>query len=337
MKSLFLHIGYEKTGTTALQNFFSNKHTQLKQAGILYPLSGQAGVGGHFGLVNPLLHRETGRHLEFIASAEQYQIDQWDYLEDEINLYAGDTIVISAEHFSSRLNEPSIKYIYERLSNIKDTKTRIVFYARRQDELLESYFSTLVKNGSRRSLENLLQGAMKHERYFDYARILDPWINQFGRESIILTPYDNHLSGNNIITDFLHIIGKSGITIPISDDRNQNVSLKPSTAYLCSLIIQGTKHTINAGKFSKISEIINHIQTITSGSDTLGTLTLLSRDERLSIINEFEQETRQLFSDLKSDRYFCNSLPEPTDAPSVTEVDWKPYLVDLVLQHADAS
>lgn len=330
MKNLYLHIGHEKTGTTALQIFFSQNQDYLKSEGVLYPVAGQAGIGGHIGLVNPLFYNETNKHLEFFKGAENYGMDQWDFLVDEIESYIGDTIVISAELFSSRLSEPSIKYIYDRLSNIKNTKTTIVFYARRHDELLESYFSTLVKNGSPRTLESLYQAAIKREKYFDYVKILNPWINQFGSESIILRLYDNKLLGNNIIIDFLHAIGKSGIAIDSSKYGKENTSLQPATAYLCSLV---NRKIIGLGYFErtkKVSVLLRQIQNMFSDNAQHNEYSLLTDTQKKQLIAEYEQETRQLFTSLKADRYFPDITTTKSSVVNIHDVDWTPHLSELV-------
>ena len=45
-KRLFLHIGRHKTGTTSLQNFFSEKKELLSERGILYPETGRVTAHG---------------------------------------------------------------------------------------------------------------------------------------------------------------------------------------------------------------------------------------------------------------------------------------------------
>jgi hypothetical protein len=44
-KTIYLHIGIPKTGTTAIQNFFFQKREDLKNYGLLYPNTAASGKG----------------------------------------------------------------------------------------------------------------------------------------------------------------------------------------------------------------------------------------------------------------------------------------------------
>ena len=46
---MFLHIGYPKTGTTGLQQFFVDNAERLRAHGILYPQTGRIGLA-HYAL-----------------------------------------------------------------------------------------------------------------------------------------------------------------------------------------------------------------------------------------------------------------------------------------------
>jgi hypothetical protein len=47
MPTVYLHIGYPKTGTTLLQNYFAQNRGVLRQKGILCPPIGTSWTGHH--------------------------------------------------------------------------------------------------------------------------------------------------------------------------------------------------------------------------------------------------------------------------------------------------
>src|SRR6266508_5870907 len=57
---LYLHIGRQKTGTTAIQRFFDQNRERLKEIGVCYPLAVPFGGIAHHGLAHAL-DRKDGR------------------------------------------------------------------------------------------------------------------------------------------------------------------------------------------------------------------------------------------------------------------------------------
>src|SRR5687768_11764911 len=86
MKTIFLHIGSTKTGTTALQSFFSLNEARLKTAGIGYPRTGRSGVA-HHKLAEVILGRKTARRPVYRE------------LREEIEAAPEQTFVLSSEVF----------------------------------------------------------------------------------------------------------------------------------------------------------------------------------------------------------------------------------------------
>jgi hypothetical protein len=132
MKTLFLHIGTPKTGTTALQWFFFQNRTLLKEYGITYP---------EFGLVDDCHHRIGSSFHQ--PEYRPYYIQYNDMLTLEeyaemIKAIDGNVLIstelISHGHLASNLRRA-----------IGDIDIRVVVYLRRQDSLLESWYNQEVK------------------------------------------------------------------------------------------------------------------------------------------------------------------------------------------------
>lgn len=181
---IVLHIGLEKTGSTAIQAYCRLNRRAFLDQGILYP----AGLGG-------------GNHVALAASAEN------DAVRDDIRLRAGITspgalteyrariasvlaravtgsqpevLLISSEHLSSRLAD------IEEIQRLKDTLAplaadfQVIVYLRRQDRALSSLYSTAVKCGETRGIEFLAEEV----DWFDYDTLLARWEAVFGNDAI---------------------------------------------------------------------------------------------------------------------------------------------------------
>ena len=217
MKSIILHIGRHKTGTTALQGSFVNNQSTLRRAGINYP---EHGV------------RENAHHL--IAerlNPRRLAEDKQDFMSDPLitsfidALDACDqpTILISSEAFQNCRPED-----VGRLFSHFDVT--VVFYIRDQISYLKSaYLQEVHATNYSGSLEEF-----EENRFVaDYLDFYERWESVFSSEKIIVRPYARkHMLGNDIVTDFFRSVlepclGKTiNYEIPQYDGFTANASLK---------------------------------------------------------------------------------------------------------------
>src|SRR5918994_5603742 len=107
-RRLILHIGYYKTGSTALQDQLSHLRPALERHGVLYPQAGRPvrANPSHSGLSFQELHR-AGSHLPFWYSTSSEFADYErgkalparDAMVAEIAASSADTILVSSEEF----------------------------------------------------------------------------------------------------------------------------------------------------------------------------------------------------------------------------------------------
>src|ERR1700722_6424768 len=129
-KQIFLHIGFPKTGTPSVQMWLTENTVALAAHGVLYPRSGREGQGyyyGHHRLARSLVESPLGELT--IAWPDMAR------LRDEMANSPAQTIVISSEDFSTRLQQPEVDLLAQQLA---DFDVRIVCYVRRQDEFIIS-------------------------------------------------------------------------------------------------------------------------------------------------------------------------------------------------------
>lgn len=232
-KKLYLHIGYHKTGTTAIQEVLYNNFNELLNQNLYYPIE----------------YTEDRQHL-FIF--RQIIKENYDILESNLkDIYQKakkyDTnLLISSEkiHILSSLQQ---KYLFNKIYEIFfDFDIEVIVYLRSQEDFIESYYNQLVKFGDEYgSPEEFFN---KHFWMLDYYE----YLNQLCRYQIFsrlnIKIYDKGLLINgNIIDDFCNLININKEKLEILNNgfknnsldkkyfefkKNMNFHLKGSSTYL---------------------------------------------------------------------------------------------------------
>ena len=210
-----VHIGAEKTGSSAIQHFLVQNRDTFAAEGILYPKS--SGLNG-------------GTQWEFAAAAhpQSWTTDIGLFLnartEDKMNgvlarfqdefeaeisqLEDPDTLLISSEHLQSRLTT------IEHLQNLQAflspyaEKIEIIVYFRRQDRTALSLYSTKIKSGNTQPqvFPPLPEDRLPY--YFDFDHIHKNWVSVFGSEAVHVGLYDkNEFFNNDLIDDYCRFAG----------------------------------------------------------------------------------------------------------------------------------
>lgn len=241
MTIVYLHIGTPKTGSSSLQFFLFNNRNKLGELGILYPKTGITKKGtakryAHHNL-NWVLTKDTNKHYDPNAG-------NWEDLDQEINEQnmKPEKIILSAESFYDLLDPSNIPLIKEYL---KKHETKIIVYLRNQYEYFRSYYGLIIRSGATCSFKQYI---LNHQHQGDYYRNLLPWCKIFGKENIIVIPY-NKL---DVIDDFLKAtnieINAEKNTDVFSSKRNANPSDKVINWMLfCNKIVFSNKITKNFG------------------------------------------------------------------------------------------
>lgn len=212
-RTIYLHIGMEKTGTTSLQRYFVRNREELLRQKMLYPSTGCG--QNHWGLLVYALdpakqdHMKTNKKLDDELACKSYQSEFESSLKNELKNTTADIIVLSLEQLSSRVNQlDEIKKIRSLLS-YNDDEVKIVAYLRPQHEYLTSWYSTRVKGGWETQPLKIPQPGDPEFDRFDYAKTISPWAEIFGENSILIRLFQKpDLINNNILDDFFNLIKK---------------------------------------------------------------------------------------------------------------------------------
>lgn len=185
---LILHIGSQKTGSTAIQSALDACPQSLAQSGLRFATSGR----------NHISHNRMWQ--AFVANRPRPPFLR---LREEFKANPDHTHILSCEMFL----RPEVAQVFTRfLSAPQRARTRVIVYLRRQDEYFEAMYKQHLKNGR-------FQGDVAAYRAFlgdrlAYAPILDAFDTAFGRENLTVVPYERaEFPGGNVVADFARRIG----------------------------------------------------------------------------------------------------------------------------------
>ena len=203
-KTLYLHVGFPKTGTSAIQDFLYVNSDQLKEIDYYYPKTGLLGRAGH-ALLAPALKRADKKTADDLLS--------------EISGLKQKNIIISAEFFFG-FTEKEIEFLKSLFENFA---VYIVVYFRRQDHRVESGYIQVIKDTDMRfsrDIARYIWWLKKNPRRLNYYAFLRPWAKTFGKTNIIVRVYEKRQLPDGLLPDFLKNVGIHDIsrfTIPEKD------------------------------------------------------------------------------------------------------------------------
>ncbi len=247
-----LHIGTEKTGSTAIQYFLHSNWHKLKQRGTHVCTS--AGKPNNRGLPAAFISEDKcddflrSNKLKDLRKRRTWKKKLCEDLVREISQAKKDSqvFVISSEHFHSRLSSPAEVFsFYEFLAPLFDRIT-VICYLRRQDHLAMSRYSESLRAGHvfKSPLPQLAEN--RHDQlppYYDFVALLDRWAAAFGEENVQPQIYcKEKLLDGNAIHDFLEVTGLQ------LDDPNK------ASADNANVALSAEAQTVLLGVNRKISE-----------------------------------------------------------------------------------
>ena len=190
MTELTIHIGMNKTGTTALQKALFHNRARLERAGLIYPKSGlgsrSAGRGLHYRLSEAFLSGDSAGP-EIVAD-----------MLNEIDASSAGQAIISSEFFVE------LRDLVPLARALEGRKPRILVYLRRHDHWVSSLFSQGIKSQTAPPWGPSVDAFIRHVRrnishYYVYSNLLDRWAEAFGAQAIAVRVY----KGGDIVPEVL--------------------------------------------------------------------------------------------------------------------------------------
>lgn len=302
MRKLFVHCGVHRTGTTLIQSYLAKNRDAFAKAGIIYPFDEES----HQFLVGKIRRGELDPKalVELIGS---------------IPASDGASILLSGEDFCGIESRDWLKAL------ASSFETRVIFYMRRQDLWMNSWYNQNIKWPWDRRTDHL----SPHEflelisEYFwlDYAKTLDRFSASVGRENLLLGVVEK-AQVRDVVPDFLKKIGIEPESAPAIENGKSNESIPPlATEVLRHLDLLSLQPRERYQLICKITELTNRIAPHQS-------MMVFSPDERRAILarfvasnaavarNYFGRADGRLFLDpdiSDSDPYTHAELPPPDE------------------------
>jgi hypothetical protein len=206
VKTIYLHIGAEKTATTSLQRFFKINARRLLEAGIWYPTDPALPycVGdAHFSLAASLLPA-CPEFIPVSAYADRHQL--YGALAEGIEGSPAGRVLLSDEHFSSRCSTAEATHSLREL--LADFRLRAVIYLRPQEEQVVSLFSMALRAGRAPAFPEFLRSRLTERSLLHYDKMLAPWWDALGPENVIVRVFQtSRLRLGSVYRDFLGLLG----------------------------------------------------------------------------------------------------------------------------------
>lgn len=184
-KTLYIHIGTGKTGTTAIQNYAESNLEPLTRHHNLYYFKSH-------------LYCKNFKNAERLNSEYIVTVNnKLEELKNNINSSNVNSFLISSEYFPGEKYD-EIKHIRDLFSNVCDVK--IIVYLRRQDDFAWSWFSQIVKGMHiHQTLDGVIKQLYNVEYILNYEKFLEPWADVFGTENILINIFPPQ---ENLIINF---------------------------------------------------------------------------------------------------------------------------------------
>lgn len=215
-KTIILHIGAHKTGSTAIQAFFSRHRQDFLANGLLYPLAGiPPNLTGHHYV--PWLFRRQKNGSSAAA-------DSVLALKREIRDSAADTVLISSEDLENQ-GCPTAEIARE--LGLESHRCVIVLFIRRQDDLFASAYASQVNQGRHiASLKDFVENLLMQRRG-DFYALLMAWRRALRDADLKIVNYSDPAVASDSVGALCGVL-KMAMPVKSSVTAKRNVSIHPT-------------------------------------------------------------------------------------------------------------
>jgi hypothetical protein len=204
IETAYVHIGFEKTGSTSLFNTLRASREGLAAHGVLFPDIEDVHVALPLALGNHSEGRKEKLKIEDEEALAERVRRTLSTLEEQLAAFRGETAVISSEMLAG-LAIPALERLRDLLGRYARA-VKLVAYVRHPVSQAISHSQQSVKNGHTTRAAVDVRPPRRH-----YQHRLRQQAAAFGAENMIVRPFETaSLAGGRIQSDFLSVIGWSG-------------------------------------------------------------------------------------------------------------------------------
>ena len=203
-KTLYLHIGSHKTGTTSIQRALVSHKQYLAEHDISVFHANPNGKLRAIGNVHPWIRREA---------SENQEIGVLNGFVSALSAIKGNA-VMSSEIFSFFLDKDSIDHLVAQLQQCFE-HIKVIVYLRRQDKHAVSHHQQGGRNNTTYTSKlyghhpaALPEYKPELDDYLDYNQRLGLWGDAVGDKNVVIRVFEpDHLYNENAVDDFFHVLG----------------------------------------------------------------------------------------------------------------------------------
>lgn len=319
MRKIYLHVGTQKTGSSALQRFFCINKDILAEEGILYPLEwgaqateGYSQQGGNIGRLRSLLSYPNKEIADiFINLVDRYQ-----------------RILLSNEGLFVLAN-PNIKNGWLQEVRNANIEIDIIVYLRKQVDFILSFYNQGIK-GSRSVYKEFWEWyqEVQGDKFLNYKETLDSFESIVGPQHMKVRIYEKEqFTGGSLYADFMDALGLKLTDRYRIPKEKVNVSLS-NTAMQVKKIIN--RIGSDAGIISRL--IAPTLQKLSEEEFSRGipAHTLLSYDEKVEFMQQWEECNESIAQKYFGRKRLFFSEVKKTNASVPSEKDILEYAIQAL-------
>ena len=197
--TLFLHVGMDKTGTSAVQLFLHNRRTELlEQTGVLFPMTGKWSDHSHhpFAFTTLSIGNFKPSSLKGLFAN----------LAREINQTEAKSVLLSSECFFKMHSKDGFEVFWDKAAELFGD-IKIIVYVRRQDKWIESRHRHSIVSGTEMAIDML-----SRPFFSNYKQFIDKWRDLVGEGNVIVKPFERQqFVDGDVCQDFAHILGATDL------------------------------------------------------------------------------------------------------------------------------
>jgi len=307
-RNLYLHIGFNKTGSSYIQKCLVENNDGLRKMGFIYLGKSDAS------------YFQNNQHVPLAAALSKFDFYWLNNLKRKTIGKASDdffrdlaatdqaNVIVSSEAFGDvHLEDSDIENI---LLSFQGFNVFVIAYIRRQDDYMLSAFQQDIKTGQATSSFNLKERIMLKQN--DFAKRLAPWRKALSKERIIVREYaKDQWFRNDLFLDFLNAIGVPEADWQLATSVNEGLDYRE-----VDLLIRLNRHLENNLPELKFKPLRNKIRWIVLR--TLQSLPApkngrqklrLSSAEIADIAKYFEASNKRLLGANRGGRF----IPKPSE------------------------
>ncbi len=223
-KTIYLHIGLSKTGTTTLQQFCAVNANLLEKSGLFYPIIDEGDNNGNV-IFQAALKVCKGQYVKHFIAENPHKFQQamreiWSKFVEKIEASSAQKILISSESLGA------YPFVFWQFVDHSKYDVKLVVYVRNSVDHSISYFKQHAKRGQHNLYERNLNKFVKDFDRGYFYEIINEYGDYLGESNVILRPFEKQMMKNHhIIDDFFAAIG---FEIPLAVKRISDENISPS-------------------------------------------------------------------------------------------------------------